>query len=108
MGYEQDFILRLAKRIGEVLARALGLAKQGNHDESVQVLEQGVGAELGIPFVMLMRLDPASAVRLLGKDKAMQFAAALRTRSILFGIAGRDDEARASESRADAVEREIL
>jgi hypothetical protein len=104
MAYEQDFILRMAKRIGEVLARALGLAKQGNHDESVEVLEQGVGAELGIPFVMLMRLDPASAVRLLGREKASQFVAALRTRSVLFGIAGRDADARASSSHADAVE----
>src|SRR5690349_24716054 len=104
MAYEQDFILRMAKRIGEVLARALGLAKQGNHDESVEVLEQGVGAELGIPFVMLMRLDPASAVRLLGKEKATHFVAALRTRSVLFGIAGREEEARVSSSHADAGE----
>jgi hypothetical protein len=104
MGYQEDFILRLAKRIGEVLARALGLAKQGHHDESVQALEQGVGAELGIPFGMLLRLDAASAARLLGKEKAMQLVAALRTRAVLFGIAGRDDDARASSQRADDLE----
>jgi hypothetical protein len=107
MSYEEDFILRLAKRIGAVLARALGLAKQGNHDESLQVLEQGVGAELGIPLAMLLRLDAASAVRLLGKDKAAQFAAALRTRSILFGMAGRDQDARVSSSHADAIDRAL-
>jgi hypothetical protein len=107
MSYEEDFILRLAKRIGAVLARALGLAKQGNHDESLQVLEQGVGAELGMPLPMLLRLDAASAVRLLGKHKAAQFAAALRTRSILFGMAGRDEDARVSTSHADAIDRAL-
>lgn len=105
MGYQEDFILRLAKRIGEVLARALGLAKAGSHSESLEVLEQGVGAELGIPFAFLLRLEPASAVRLLGKDKAAAFAEALRSRALLFGLAQRDTEAAASASLAEAIER---
>lgn len=103
MGYEQDFILRMAKRIGEVLARALGLAKANNYEDSLQVLEQGVGDELGIPFAMLLRLEPASAVRLLGKEKAQHYAEALRTRALLLGMAGRDQDAAACRELAESV-----
>jgi len=103
MSYQEDFILRLARRMGEVLARAIGLAKKADYEESHQVLEQGVGAELGMPFAMLLRLDATSAARLLGKDKAALFAEALRTRALLFKLAGRDVEGAASEAHADAV-----
>jgi hypothetical protein len=89
--------------MGDVLARALGHAKKTDYAESHQVLEQGVGAELGMPFAMLMRLDAASAARLLGRDKAALFAEALRTRALLFKLAGREEEARASEAHAGAV-----
>jgi hypothetical protein len=107
LGYEEDFILRLAKRIGEVLARALGLAKKGSYDESLEALEQGVGAELGMPFVMLLRLDNESVVRLLGKDKARALAEALRSRGLVLGLAGRHQEANASASRAAEIERRV-
>lgn len=103
MSYEEDFILRLAKRMGDVLARALGLAKKTDYEESHQVLEQGVGAELGMPFAMLLRLDATSAARLLGRDKAALFAEALRTRALLFKLAGRDQEASTAQAHADAV-----
>ena len=105
MSYEQDYIKRLLQKIGEVLARALGLAKAGNYDESLQVLEQGVSAELGMPFAMLLRLEPKSAVSLLGKDKAKALAEALRTRGLLFELASRSEEAQKSTARAEALER---
>ena len=95
----------MLQKIGEVLVRALGLGKAGNYDESPQVLEQGVGAELGMPFAMLLRVEPKSAVSLLGKDKAAAFAEALRTRSLLFELANRTAEARESAARAAELER---
>jgi hypothetical protein len=104
MGYEQDYIKRLFQRLGEVLARALGLGKAGNYDESLQVLEQGAAAELGMPFSLLLRLDAKSAVSLLGKPKAAAFAEALRTRGLLFGLGGRDADASASAARAAEIE----
>jgi hypothetical protein len=105
MGYEQDYIKRLLQKMGEVLARALGLGKAGNFDDSHQVLEQGVGAELGMPFAMLVRLQPAAIVSLLGAAKAAAFAEALRTRSLLFGLAGRGTDAQVAASQAEAVEK---
>ena len=105
MSYEQDYIKRLLQKLGEVLARALGLGKAGKHDESLQVLEQGVGSELGMPFAMLLRLQPQAVVSLLGPEKAAAFAEALRARSLLFGLAKRDLDAADSASRAAAVER---
>lgn len=107
MSYQEDFVLRLARRIGEVLARALGVAKRGSYDESHQILEQGVTSELGMPFHMLLRLDPASAVRLLGKDKAAQLIEALRTRALLFELGGRLQDAQASRDHAEAIERAL-
>lgn len=108
MSYEQDFVLRMAKRIGEVLARALGLAKKGSYDESQQVLEQGVASELGMPLHMLLQLDAASAVRLLGRDKAKQWVEALRTRALLFELGGKDHDARQCRAHADSVERALV
>ena len=105
MSYEQDYIKRLLQKMGEVLARALGLGKAGNFDESLQVLEQGVGAELGMPFAMLLRLEPKSALALLGKDKAAALAEALRTHSLLLELASRSEEARGSAARAAEFER---
>jgi hypothetical protein len=105
MGYEQDYIKRLLQKMGEVLARALGLGKSGNFDESFQVLEQGVGAELGMPFAMLLRLEPKALVSLLGPAKAAAFGEALRTRSLLFGLANREVDARLSASKAEAIEK---
>lgn len=105
MSYEQDYIKRLLQKIGEVLARALGLGKAGNYDESLQVLEHGIGAELGMPFAMLLRVEPKSVVALLGKGKAAAFAEALRTRSLLFELANRSTEAHDSAARAAELER---
>lgn len=103
MSYQDDYIKRLLQKIGEVLARALGLGKSGQFDESVEVLEQGVGAELGMPFAMLLRIEPKSLVALLGDEKAGAFAKALRTRSLLFELADRSDDARVSAAQADAI-----
>ena len=107
VSYEQDFVLRMAKRMGEVLARALGLAKQGSYDESQQVLEQGVASELGMPLHMLLKLDAASAVRLLGRDKARHWVEALSTRAMLFELGGRDHDARQCRELAQNVERAL-
>jgi hypothetical protein len=104
MSYEQDYIKRPLQKIGEVLARALGVGKGGNYDESLQILEQGVGSELGMPFAMLLRLDPKSVVSLLGPAKASAFAEALRVRATLFGLAQRDADAKASMALAETIE----
>jgi hypothetical protein len=104
MGYEQDYIKRMIQRLGEVLARALGLGKSGEFEESIRVLEQGVGSELGMPFPLLLRLEPQSAVSLLGREKAAAFAEALRTRSLLFGFGGHDKDAEESRALAESIE----
>jgi hypothetical protein len=104
MGYEQDYIKRLLQKVGEVLARALGAGKGGNYDESLQILEQGIGAELGMPFAMLLRLEPKALVSLLGPAKASAFAEALRVRSTLFALAHLDADAKSSASSADTIE----
>jgi hypothetical protein len=104
MGYEQDYIKRLLQKIGEVLARALGVGKGGNYDESLQILERGVGSELGMPFAMLLRLEPKAIVSLLGIEKASAFAEALRVRATLFSLAHRDADARNSAASAETIE----
>ncbi len=104
MGYEQDYIKRLLQKVGEVLARALGVGKGGNYDESLQILEQGIGSELGMPFAMLLRLEPKALVSLLGPVKASAFAQALRTRATLFGLARRDADSKLSAARAETIE----
>lgn len=103
MSYEQDYIKRLFKKLGDVLARALGLARAGNHDESMLLLEQGVSAELGLPLAMLLKLDARSVVSLLGQAKAGAYVEALRTRGLLLELAGQSEAARASIAQADLV-----
>lgn len=107
MSYQEDFVLRVAKRLGEVLARALGIAKQGSYDDSHQVLEHGVASEMGMPFHMLLKLDPQSTVRLLGKGKARLFAEALETRALLFELGGKTHDALASREHAAHIVRAI-
>jgi hypothetical protein len=60
-----------------------------------------------MPFAMLLRLTPQSLVSLLGSAKAAAFAEALRTRSLLFGLANRDVDAKVSASLAEAIEKLI-
>lgn len=103
MSYEADYIKRVLKKLGEALARAVGLGKAGDVEAGLEALEQGVGAELGLPLSMLLRLDAKSAVSLLGSAKAEAFAEALRTRGLLLELGGRSQEARASAARADAI-----
>jgi hypothetical protein len=51
----------------------------------------------------LLRLEPKSLVSMLGDEKAAAFAEAMRTRSLLFELASRSQEAQASAVHAQAI-----
>jgi len=71
--FESDYIVRLIKSIGALVARAAGLGRQGKVYEAVEECERG-WEELGVPTDLLDRLDGATLAGLLG-DPAKQEAA---------------------------------
>jgi hypothetical protein len=101
----QDYIERLIQRMAEALARALGVARAGQPDEGVAIIDEAIASGFGLPLEMLLSLTPETVSSLLGPDKARSFAEALRTRTALLMNAGRVDEANRCEKMAAALER---
>ena len=98
-----DFLMRLIARVGELISRALRLAKQGKHDEAGDTLEDAYKKELGMPRAMLDRLDAATAARTLGGEKSVVLAALLDAEAELAQLAGNEASARERRQRANAV-----
>jgi hypothetical protein len=101
----QDYIERLIQRMAEAVARALGVARAGQPDEGVAIIDEAVASGFGLPVATLLGLTPETVFSLLGPDKARSFAEALRTRTALLMNAGRVDEANRCERMAAALER---
>lgn len=97
-----DFLMRLIRRIGDLIGRAIGLARQGQHEEAERAIEDAYKNELGMPRAMLDRLDPQTVARTLGGEKSVVVTALLDAEAQLSELAG--DEARATERRARANE----
>lgn len=98
-----DFLMRLITRIGDLIARAIRLAKQGKHDEATRSIEDAYKNELGMPRAMLDRLDAATAARTLGGEKSVVLAALLDAEAQLAQLAGDDACALERRQRANAL-----
>jgi hypothetical protein len=101
MPLRDDFLMRMIARIVELIGRAMGLAKQGKHDEAENAIDDAYKKELGMPRPMLDRLDPATVVSTLGGEKTVVVTALLDAEAQLAELAG--DDARAAERRARAA-----
>ena len=104
MPFRQDFIERLIQKLAEGIARALGVARNGQPDEGIALLEGAVTSGFGLPLGMLLKLTPDTVRSLVGVDRAPALADALRAYAEILKLAGRDVEARASERLATELD----
>jgi hypothetical protein len=63
--FEDDFVLRMVRKLAQMVAAVLGAAAAGKHEEAEQALEEGYQAALGPHRPMLDLLDGASLASLL-------------------------------------------
>lgn len=98
---EKDFIVRLIRQLAEVLARALGLARKGQFDEAVAVLESSCPALLGMDYAPLALVDSASAAAILREpERVKTFARLLATAAEIYELKGDAPAARSKWQHA--------
>lgn len=98
-----DFLVRMIRRLGDLIGRAIGLARGGKHDEAQEAVAEIYKSELGMPRDMLEKLDAQTVASTFGAEKSMIIAALLDAEAQLASFAG--DRARATErgTRANAI-----
>lgn len=74
---ERDYVMRLIKRLAELIAQALKLSKSGKHEEAQALLESGCQSVLGMPYGALALVDSASAAELLAQPHRIKAFAQL-------------------------------
>jgi hypothetical protein len=71
-----DYILRQAQAIAQILARIVGLRLDGEPEQARAGLEDAYTTLLGPQSALIRRVDPATAVKLIGSsEKTLTFAA---------------------------------
>lgn len=66
----EDYILKLIRLATEFIAKALGLAKEGDFLTSEQTMDNGIRDLTGLSLETLKTLDSGSLVTMLGDDAA--------------------------------------
>lgn len=85
--YEDDYILRVVRRIGQLLAAMLGAVAAGKNEDAEQALEEGYDLTLGPHRSMLDLMDGETLARLIDDPRRIagladlcEAEATLRTR----------------------------
>jgi hypothetical protein len=65
---KRDYLERMIEEVAAIAARALGLAREERYDEASREIDAAY-SKVGIPALVLDRLDPAS-IRLLAGDRS--------------------------------------
>ena len=99
----EDFLMRMIRRLAELIGRALGLARNGQHEEAELAIEDIYKTELGMTRDMVERLDPATVARTLGAEKSMIVASLLDAEAQLAELAADETRASLRRSRASAI-----
>jgi hypothetical protein len=95
-----DYILRQAQALAQILARIVGLRLDGNPVEAKAGLEEAYTMLLGPQSALIRRVDASTAAKLIGStEKTLTFAALIEEEAEQEG-----DEARRSLLRARAGE----
>jgi len=98
VSYEQDYILRLARQLAEVVARILGLGRTGQLADALAVAERAYGDLLGLPAGLIDRIDAATLLGLLrSPDEAHALIDLLEAEAVVLEASG--DTARAARRR---------
>lgn len=119
--YEQDYLQRLIRQIGQLSARLLGLRRRQDDVEvqhtadgdppldpltpdALDLVEDAYGAMFGLPRGLLDALDAAGVIRLLSRpDAAIALADLLDTDAAVSERLGLDDRARRRRALAGSI-----
>lgn len=97
----EDFLLRMIRQMGAVLARMLGLKNGGQVQEALQTLDDAEGELLGPMAQVVPRLDSATAAHVLGEpQRVAAWARLLHERADLLRLAGDETGASLVSQRA--------
>ncbi|HWP07006.1 MAG TPA: hypothetical protein VNN72_14735 [Polyangiaceae bacterium] len=105
MAIRQDYIERMIQKLAETIARALGIARSGQHEEGLTLVEDAVASGFGLPLSMLLGLTPETVRSLIGEERVPALVEALRAYIEMSKLAGRGAEARASERLVNALDK---
>jgi hypothetical protein len=70
--FKKDFILRLVEEVAKMIAKILGLLKEGNHEEAEFWLKKGYNL-LKADEERLLKMSPADLVKELEKNQEFDF-----------------------------------
>jgi hypothetical protein len=100
---QEDYLLRMMRQMGAVLARMLGLKNGGQLHEATQALDDAEGELLGPLAQVVPRVDSATAAHIISNPQRIAaWARLLHERADLLRLAG--DEAAAALAAARARE----
>jgi hypothetical protein len=102
----QDYIERMIEQLAAAIARIMGLAGEGNHEEAARELE-GCYRSLGVTRSMLERLDATTLGAMLGSGKADAVARLLDAEAALARSQGREGDAHAKSRDAAELRRAV-
>ncbi len=103
MSFRQDYIERMLQKLAEVIARALGLARSGQAEAGLEMLEDAIASGFGMPLPMLLKLTPDTVWSLFGPERARLLTEALTTHHAMLELAGRGADGARSKALADAL-----
>jgi hypothetical protein len=107
-----DFLLRIIRQVMDVIARAVGLRREGRLDEAERELESAMAELLGPLAAVAPRVDPATAAQMVAHPERIlalarltaELAEVQRDRGL--DVLATPGEARALALVLEAVERE--
>lgn len=99
---QRDYILRLIEQFVAMVARIVGLSREGKVEEARRELDEAYHT-LGVPRSMVASLDATSIKLLVSEEKARALAVLFSAEAELARAEGRDREATAWRARASGL-----
>ena len=104
-----DYLLRMIRELGAVVARMLGQKGGGQLHEAMQTLDDGEGELLGPLATVVPRVDSATAAHIIGDpQKIAAWARLLHERADLLRLTGDEAGAAFAATRAAELAREAI
>ncbi len=100
---KDDWLMRTVHRLVELLARATTAAREGRLDEAKKQLDEAYSGQLGMPRRMLERLDPATCVMTLGREKSKLLVMLLEAEAEIDALCSNEGLAAVRRGRAADV-----
>src|SRR3712207_103922 len=96
-----DFLLRVIRQVMEVIARAVGLKREGLYDEALLEIDAASGELLGPAATAVPLVDPTTAAQMIGHpERILAYAHLLAERGDVQRLQGREGHAALDEARA--------